>query len=302
MRKNLSLFKQIKIALGLVITTALLVILTNVQSFAVFTNIDLTKVPQYGVELKIERDQREKGNTNFFNTQFLRTSLSLLRRGNEGEVLNVLDSTENISQNPSLSPQKNYPLPSTLARWQDNNSGDYFDEIKPTKYGYLIWSQFPVKVYLETPNTNNNQQSQQWINAVSQIVEEWNNYLPLKIVENSEQADIKIIRKSPPLQFTPGKKFPRARSALAKFQTYTKNNTLYHRFTILLSPSQTGKYLLAASRHELGHALGIWGHSKDQSDTLYFSQVRNPPMVSARDVNTLKKIYQQSTSLGVGEN
>ncbi|MDY6897650.1 MAG: peptidase, partial [Cyanobacteriota bacterium] len=71
---------------------------------------------------------------------------------------------------------------------------------------------------------------------------------------------------------------------------------------ILLSPSQTGKYLLAASRHELGHALGIWGHSKDKGDALYFSQVRNPPLVSARDVNTLKKIYQQSTSLGWGNN
>ena len=290
MRKNLSLFKQIKIALGLVITTALLVIFTNVQSFAVFTNIDLTKIPQY-----VSNGERS-----------LRTSLSLLRRGNEGEVLDVLDSTKHhytISQTPSLSPQKNYPLPSTLVRWEDEtNSGDYFSEIKPTKYGYLIWSQFPVKVYLETPNTNNNQQSQQWINAVSQTVQEWNNYLPLEIVENPEIADIEIIRKSPPLQFTPGNKFPRARSALASYKVYKKENILYHRFTILLSPSQTGKYLLAASRHELGHALGIWGHSKDQSDTLYFSQVRNPPMVSARDVNTLKKIYQQSTSLGWDNN
>ena len=53
MRKNLSLFKQIKIALGLVITTALLVIFTNVQSFAMFTNINLTKLPQYQADIKI---------------------------------------------------------------------------------------------------------------------------------------------------------------------------------------------------------------------------------------------------------
>ncbi|MEO1430842.1 MAG: peptidase [Cyanobacteria bacterium J06633_8] len=260
MGKNLSLFKRIKIALGLVIITALLVILTNVQSFAVLTKINLTKLPHYLGDIKL---------------------------------------ANKISQNPSESFQKPHPLPLTLERWQDKtNSGDYFSEIKPTKYGYLIWSQFPVKVYLETPNINNNQQSRQWINAVSQTVEEWNNYLPLQIIENPEDADIKIIRKSPPLQFTPGKKLPRARSALAKYKVYEKDNTLYHRFTILLSPSQTGKYLLAASRHELGHALGIWGHSKDKGDSLYFSQVRNPPMVSTRDVNTLKKIYQQSTSLG----
>jgi predicted Zn-dependent protease len=30
----------------------------------------------------------------------------------------------------------------------------------------------------------------------------------------------------------------------------------------------------------------------------YFSQVRNPPPISPRDVNTLKRIYQQPTSLG----
>ncbi|MGB7375355.1 MAG: peptidase [Rivularia sp. (in: cyanobacteria)] len=260
MRKKLSLFKQLKIALGLAIAAALLVISTNAQSFAVFTNINLTKVPQYVGDIKI-------GNS--------------------------------ISQTPSLPPQKSHPLPSILARWQDEtNSGDYFEEIKPTKYGYLIWSQFPVKVYLETLNTVNNNQSQKWIDTVSQTVEEWNNYLPLKIVENPELADIIILRKSPPLKFTPGSIIPRARSAETRYKVYTFDNTLYHRFTILLSPSQTGKYLSAASRHELGHALGIWGHSKDKSDALYFSQVRNPPLVSARDVNTLKKIYQQPTSLG----
>ena len=100
-----SLFKRIKIALGLAIGT--------------FTNINLTKVLQYP------------------------------------------SSDASISQAPSLTAQKPHPLPSTLARSQnDNNSGDYFSEIKPTKYGYLIWSQFPVKVYLEPPNISNSVQSQ----------------------------------------------------------------------------------------------------------------------------------------------
>jgi predicted Zn-dependent protease len=65
-----------------------------------------------------------------------------------------------------------------------------------------------------------------------------------------------------------------------------------------LSPSQTGNYVVAAARHELGHALGIWGHSPLQTDALYFSQVRNPPTISSSDVNTLKRVYQQPTSLG----
>ena len=251
-----SLFKQVKIAWGFAIAI-LLVILTNVQVHAIFTNFNLTKAPQYQPDIKV---------------------------------------VSPISQIP---PQKPHPLPSSLARSQNNiNSGDYFTEIKPTKYGYLIWWQFPVKVYLETPTGNNNQQSQEWVNTVSQTVQEWNNYLPLTIVENPEIADITIVRKSPPLKFTNGSNIPRARSAETRYKIFNKDNILYHEFTILLSPSQTGKYLLAAARHELGHALGIWGHSTDKGDALYFSQVSNPPLISPRDVNTLKKIYQQPTSLG----
>jgi predicted Zn-dependent protease len=195
--------------------------------------------------------------------------------------------------------QKPHPLPATLAKWQDKtNSGDYFDQIQSTKLGYLIWSNFPVKVKIETPTGVSEKQAQLWVNSVVQAVQEWNVYLPLQIVEEAEIADIKIFRKAAPLQVEPNSKIPRARSALTVYDLYTKNNILSHHFTILLSPSQTGDYVLSAARHELGHALGIWGHSQLQTDALYFSQVRHPPLISVRDVNTLKKVYEHSTSLG----
>jgi predicted Zn-dependent protease len=195
--------------------------------------------------------------------------------------------------------QKVHPLPSTLASWENKtNIGDYFDKITPTEVGYLIWSSFPVRVKIEKPTGISAEQSQLWVNNVLQAVEEWSVYLPLEVVEKAEIADIKIFRKAPPLQLEPNSKIPRARSALTSYETYTNNNILLHRFTILLSPSQTSEYAKAAARHELGHALGIWGHSPLQTDVLYFSQVRKPPSISARDVNTLKRIYEQPTSLG----
>ena len=107
MKKNLSLFKRLKIAFGLVIITALLVIFTNVQSLAVFTNFELknnlTKLPQYQADIKIEQGEREKGNIKFFTsiqdkfdlTLSLLTSLSLLRRGKNNEVLKILNSSKN---------------------------------------------------------------------------------------------------------------------------------------------------------------------------------------------------------------
>ena len=73
---------------------------------------------------------------------------------------------------------------------------------------------------------------------------------------------------------------------------------LCHRFEITINPTQSGDYLRAAVRHEFGHALGIWGHSPEATDALYFSQTRTPAAISDRDLNTLKRIYEQPTRLG----
>ncbi|MBD2136263.1 peptidase [Anabaena sp. FACHB-1237] len=187
-----------------------------------------------------------------------------------------------------------HPLPLTLEKWQNNNQDDYFDQIKPTKYGYLIWSKFPVKVFIDKQN----KPDKNWVNSVTQAVQDWEAYLPLEIVENSELANIIILRKTPPLEIDKKGKITRARSALTTYQIYQENNILLPKFTILLSPTQTGEYIISAARHEIGHTLGIWGHSLSPKDVLYFSQIRQPVSISVRDVNTLKKIYQQPTSLG----
>ncbi|MGB3266725.1 MAG: peptidase [Microcoleus sp.] len=204
----------------------------------------------------------------------------------------------------SLSPLPNswphpqvHPLPPTLENWQDaTDSGDYFDQVKPPNVGHLVWSNFPIKVFVEHPVNIN--RSEEWRAAVLGVVREWGVYLPLEVVDNSEVADIRILRQAPPLR----QGVLRSRSGEATYELYARRDgdktVLSHRFSVYLNPNQVGKYIPATARHELGHALGIWGHSLMETDVLYFSQVRNPGSISARDVNTLKLVYQQPTRLG----
>ncbi len=46
----------------------------------------------------------------------------------------------------------------------------------------------------------------------------------------------------------------------------------------------------AISLHEVGHAIGLWGHSDDDGDIM-FEEVGNTSSVSARDQATLVKLY-----------
>lgn len=198
----------------------------------------------------------------------------------------------------SLPSLKVHPLPRNLALWNEEKEqgNNYFDAVEMSPVGALIWSQFPVKVYLESDRSS-------WLSLVQEAIAEWGQYLPMELVNQAELADIVIKRQLPPtgVRFNSetGKlELPRVRAAITQYEIFVKENRLTHRMTIQISPNLADQSALAAVRHELGHALGIWGHSPVETDVMYFAQTRDIPAISRRDINTLKKVYQQATQLG----
>jgi predicted Zn-dependent protease len=190
---------------------------------------------------------------------------------------------------------KPHNLPQTLAQWNEAKTpGDYFDQVRSVKVGALVWSNWPIRVYVEPLPIGLPMKPEVWQTAIAQAVEDWQPYLPLNLVDTASEADIQISPNSPR-----HKSGTRVRSAETRYELYVSDRqTLLHRVTINIRPSQTPQYLTAAARHELGHALGIWGHSRNPADVMYFAQVRIPPGISAQDINTLKRVYRQPTQLG----
>jgi predicted Zn-dependent protease len=181
----------------------------------------------------------------------------------------------------------------------------------PVEVGSLIWSEFPIRTYIEPSEEVQPNSAPSANKAIRAAIQDWTVYLPITVVEQPEAADIIIRRSPPPLRITPRQnpsekpslELERVRSAETRYTLYLRQvgdgpPMLSHRCIIFLNPRQTASYLQSAVRHELGHALGIWGHSPAPTDTMYFSQVRNPAAISPRDVNTLKRIYEQPTRLG----
>ncbi|AUC61889.1 hypothetical protein AA637_12360 [Cyanobacterium sp. HL-69] len=203
-----------------------------------------------------------------------------------------------------------FPLPPSLASLNIDIKEDYFDNLEPHLVGHLIWSEFPVKVYIAPPENNLSesayQRYQQWEKAAQSAIASWHPYIPLQIVETEVGADILIRRQRPQIRekFNPETglfDLPRITSATATVQFYateTQPAKLKHQMIIEVSPHQTFDYWVNNITHELGHALGIWGHSPHQGDMMYHAQTRNIPTISPRDLNTLVKVYQQPTRLG----
>jgi len=213
--------------------------------------------------------------------------------------------------NPSSSP--------VLSGWQAPETiEDYREQIQATPLGYLRWQRFPVRIAIEPimepgiePSADTlgdtlgtSDRDRRWVAAVRGAIADWQPYFPLVEVmveagnpDDWDAWDIYVHRSRPPLQRLRDGTILPARFADTRYEFLTPApgiSPTQFRFRIRMGNQQGEQGLRSTARHELGHALGLWGHSPNPQDVMYPAQIGTYPPISDRDLKTLQWLYQFS--------
>jgi predicted Zn-dependent protease len=207
--------------------------------------------------------------------------------------------------------QKKPALPATLqSAAYVAKDGDYYEAIADASEGRQ-WTHFPVKVFIEdTPEA--------WQRATERALDEWGQVIPLELTKERDSADIVLTWTE-----TPTPSDDRVGSETDSVTTEKRGSMVIARRRRALVAFNTSRRwseseMHFGALHELGHALGILGHSTSDQDIMFPDQQEVyevsqggesprgvgergpsgvtsirvvPKRLSAADINTLIRLY-----------
>lgn len=186
-----------------------------------------------------------------------------------------------------------------------NTGSSYIDEV--VEGGQMArWSvlKMPIRLWVDKSPVGVGYFQQGFPFQVKKAMDQWvtalNNEVEYVLVDTPDQADIRVswintidtkgFKTDTGITYTAGVTVPN----IVKEQLVTMDVRL-STFDIKGQPQgQDEIYLLAL--HELGHALGIRGHSQDPKDIM-FAQNQGIQKLSTRDINTIRQLYGQEVDI-----
>ena len=192
-------------------------------------------------------------------------------------------------------------------------AGPNYIQQTPYQDKILRWDPktFPLKCYIEP----NSRIPDYYFKNVKQAFMSWerasNDYLKFEFTDNPQEADIdfRFINKD-----NTQCKDADCKYSLA-FTTPQISGNKLKRFDIKFSITDNNNQLFPpqdiylASMHEIGHALGIMGHSFNEENLMYPSKVEENPLhskfrsrgITLQDINTIRLLYALKPDISNGD-
>ena len=210
-----------------------------------------------------------------------------------------------------LSQKENYKNLRTNQKFnlaQENFGDNYIDNALNSDGLLVRWNskKMPIGVYF---NTSAGITVQQYcITAIKEAFDEWaknlSGVINYKIVTNPKEANIIIL-------FVPEINTQKIQEGdkgfISGLATYHSHNNVLDYYDIkFLTLKPDGKSIPEAeiyntALHEIGHALGIAGHSSNKSDIMYAindeAKSSEKKTLSVRDINTIKILYKSEADV-----
>ncbi len=199
---------------------------------------------------------------------------------------------------------------SMVEKLDESGSADYFAAVIKAA-GRQIWPGkcLPLKVYI-SDGKNIDDFPLQFRSIAVQALDDWmaasNGHLSYELCKNKKDAAIVLDWSDDPLSLRQGASG--AEDGHAHVQWLESNDAseakeLVHADIVILVRSMSDKKFFSAPEmkkillHEIGHALGIAGHSANNHDVMFFG--RAPTVggaLSDRDKRTIQKLYEGASS------